>query len=95
MKWTQQNRSAYLSIKLIQSIISLGLLGLCIMSYNHFNQIEPDHHLIIALRFTIGMICADLATFGMDFLMVIKRIKFFITVRYIFCVIAFTLGVMT
>ena len=47
-----------------------------------------------ALRFAIAMLVLDKAVFVFDVLMVVKRLKFFISLRSIAAKLGFALGVM-
>jgi len=94
MKWTQQNKQAYLMIKFIQVLISGGFLAFSFHTWQRLNETQPDHPLMFALKFSMGMMAADIFTFFLDFVMVIRRLKVLISLRFIVCVLAFTLGVM-
>mmetsp|Transcript_13193 Transcript_13193/g.22371 ORF Transcript_13193/g.22371 Transcript_13193/m.22371 type:complete len:106 (+) Transcript_13193:232-549(+) len=94
MKWTQQNRKAYLVIKLIQLTLSLLLFGTTFLLYRSWKHKVPDNELMLSIKFIICMLSADIATFLIDMVMVLKRWRLFITLRFIGCALSFTLGVM-
>jgi hypothetical protein len=95
MKWTDQNRSAYLRVKSLQTCVSLLLLGVTYILY-HFRWMRhsPDDPLVNCIRLLMMLLIGDLTTFLCDFIMVLRRNKFFISLRHIACCVSFTLGVM-
>jgi hypothetical protein len=94
MKWTHQNRSAYLRLKTLQTSVALLLLGVTFILY-HFRWMKtrPDEKMIYCIRLLMAMMIGDVFTFLCDFIMILKRMKFFISLRYIACAISFTIGV--
>jgi len=94
MKWTQQNRNAYLLIKGIQLMTSWILIATTFMLYKDWQGKVPDHEMMAGMKLIFAMLVFDILTFLVDFVMVIKRWRFFINMRHILCCIAFTLGIM-
>ena len=93
MKWTKQNRRGYLTIKSIQTGISLLLFGICLILYfNYWKKSFPDDPLMVTMRLIIAMLAVDIATFLCDFIMILKRWAFFISLRFIFCSASVTLS---
>jgi hypothetical protein len=95
MKWTQENKSAYLRVKSVQTCISLLFLGTTFILYHYrWMKSSPDDPLISCIRLIMVLLLCDLATFLCDFVMVLKRNWFFISLRYITSSVSVTIGVM-
>ena len=79
----------------MQTCISLLFLGITLILY-HFRWMKssPDDALISCIRLIMVLLLCDLLTFLCDFIMVLKRNWFFISLRYITSSVSFTLGLM-
>ena len=53
----------------------------------------PDEKMIYCVRLILALLMSDVITYLCDFIMILKRMKFFISIRYIACTISFTVGV--
>ena len=93
MKWTIENRRAYLSIKTVQILLSLSLLATIIVCHTKWMLTIPNKHVMVSFRLLLSMLVLDLFTFTLDVLMVIKRWKSMSMLRFIVCCISFTLGI--
>ena len=79
----------------MQTCISLLFLGITFILYHYrWMKSSPDDTLISCVRLIMGLLLCDLLTFLCDFIMVLKRNWFFISLRYITSSVSFTLGVM-
>ena len=94
MRWTNENRRAYLMIKTLQTLVSVVLLTITALCYKSWKETKPDHETMHIIRVVMLLHSFDLLTYMADFLMVIKRFKFFISLRFILCCVSFTLGIM-
>jgi len=94
MRWTTDNKRAYLWVKVIQTLFSLLMLAVTGYFYTRWQKTRPDDPIMPAARLMLIMHTFDLVIYLCDFIMVLKRWRFFITLRFILACIAFTLGLM-
>jgi hypothetical protein len=85
MKWTTQNRRAYLMIKTGQFCCSIVMLLLTIFFFRKWNQSKPNHPAMYLIRLIIALHACDLVTFMFDYFMVCKRAKALISFRFVTC----------
>ena len=93
MKWTQNNRQAYITIKVIQTIFTTAVLEWTIVKFKAWNADRPNDPYMPAVKVALSMLCFDLLCYILDFVMVIKRWKFCTQFRYIVCCISFSLAI--
>ena len=93
MKWTSKNMRGYLTLKSIQMCVSMFLFGVSlVLFFKYWRTDDPDSHLVVTMRLILGMLAVDIATFLCDFIMVLKRWAFFISLRFIICSVSVTLS---
>ena len=92
-KWIKQNRKAYMYFTSIQISISTLLLGLTIIFQMKWYKQNPQHELMTLIILVIGLLGADILTYLIDFVLVIKRWKAMLFFRNIACTLSIVLGV--
>ena len=93
MQWTNNNRRAYVSLKLIQTLLSITLLAITLFFFRRWRNTQPKHELIAAVKLIIAIHAIDLLTYLFDFVMVYRRLRFLISARFITNSVSFTLGI--
>ena len=93
MQWTNNNRRAYVSLKLIQTLLSITLLATTLFFFRRWRNTQPKHELIAAVKLIIAIHAIDLLTYLFDFVMVYRRLRFLISARFITNSVSFTLGI--
>lgn len=95
MRWTNNNKRGYLALKSIQMGISLLLFGLsCLFYFNYWKTNDREDVMLVTIRLIIALLAFDIGTFLCDYIMVIRRWAFIISLRYIICSISITLAAM-
>ena len=61
--------------------------------HSNLMKTKPDNSMMFTVRLMIIMHSFDLVTYTFDYLMVIKRWKFFISTRFITCTVSFVVGI--
>ena len=93
MRWTSNNKKAYLWIKSVQTVLSLIFLAVTIYLLTKWQGTKPNHGMMFAVRGCLVIHTFDLMTYFCDYVMIIKRWKFFIAARHILCCISVTMGI--
>ena len=94
MRWVQANRSVYLKIKTVQFSLSLLLLGISIILFFKWRHTKPDFLDFTINNMIIMLLSFDCAVYLTDYVMVIKRWRFFITLRHILSCISLAIATM-
>lgn len=94
MRWTKQNRRAYCIVKLFQILVCLSMLGITVAYFVYWKQHKNDiNDLMIIIKLLLSMHVFDLLVFLTDLIMVCKRWRTMIALRFILSSVAFSLGV--
>lgn len=94
MKWTNQNKRAYVWIKFIQVFACLIIQSITILFYLKWTEEKSaDEAMMRVIRMLIVIHSFDLATYLVDLLMVCKRWRAMIALRFIFSSISFSVFV--
>ena len=93
MKWTQSNKKAYVTIKIIQTIFTTIILEWTIVKFKAWKADRPNDPFMPAVKIALSMLCFDLLCYVLDFVMVLRRWKFCSQIRFIVCCLSFSLAV--
>ena len=93
MNWTSYNKKAYISLKLIQTFLSISLLTITILFFRRWSNTMPNHLLYSAVKLIIAIHAIDLLTYLFDFIMVYRRQKLLVSLRFITNSVSFSLGI--
>ena len=77
----------------IQICLSLLFLGLTTIFYINWYQKNPQHELLTVIVLILGMLGADILTYSIDFILVIKRWKAMLFFRHIACTLSLVMGI--
>ena len=86
--WIKDNKKAYMYFSSIQIFISMLLLGLTLIFFLKWNKQNPEHELQIPIKLVMGLLGADILTYLIDFVLVIKRWKTMLFFRNIACTLS-------
>ena len=82
-----------MAIKTIQLFLCILLLGITVYLFNKWKKEDQSVELMRIVKLLISMHFFDLATFLIDMVMVLKRWRFMIAMRFILSSISFAIGI--
>ena len=92
MKWTNQNKRAYVWIKSMQILVCIAVFAATILFYLKWSkENSPNLPMLRVIRLLTVIHSFDLATYLVDLLMVCKRWRAMIALRFILSSISFSI----